>query len=277
MFGVQNGNSKRYLEMSLDENMDGDTTSLVAETPWETLNNLLDGGWRGGETTGILAPSGMGKTTLVNQVAVFAALNRNMTGLISLEGTRDSLKRKLKDIIKGLAEPEQYQTVLDNLVISKLEGTKVGWRECVTEYQGMIASGCKLLILDNLDFITRDNHGEKLNAYAELIDLARANDVHVIVVWQPNKIDRDKVVNSGNQKGYSQFLQDADNYLNLNRQGDFIRLEVEKTREKGVDHIARHVWFVYFKDKRRFDECGRDVVMNRGTTEGQVLPLSLVK
>jgi hypothetical protein len=251
---------------------DDDKPDIVATTPWEHLNELFGGGFLGGQTTGLLAPSGMGKTTMCNQVAVHNARAGSKVGLISLEGTRDALKRKIKDCIRGCCTPAEYKNTINNLFISQFEGNNVTWEECVNEFEVMVKGGAKLLVLDNLDFITRDKNGFKINAYAALIEQARRHNTHTIVVWQPNKVDRDQRVNSGNQKGYSQTFQDSDNYINVNPIEDFTQLEVEKCREHGINKDDNKVWLLYDKPTRCFNETVKDVLPNESS--GRVIDLT---
>jgi len=260
--------------LALDMNSDDDDgkSEIIINTPFPELTRILAGGFRASQTTGILAPSGRGKTTLVNQLGIFAANNGVRTGLISLEGGRKALKRKLQDCVRGTCKRETWLKTVNKITVSRLEGSKVTWTQCIEELKSMAEHGCKLLIIDNLDHIMRDsNSSDKSNAYAEIIEMSRLTDTHSIVVWQPNKVNRDKIVNSGNQKGYSQALQDADNYLNLNRIRDYNLIEVEKSREEGV-HGDGKVWLVYDLGMRAFVPCAQAPHVNLGN-QGHVVPL----
>lgn len=221
-----------FMTLQFDTN-DKNDTSIICDTPWAKLNSILAGGFRSGQTTGILAPSGKGKTTWCNQIAIHAACLSTKVGLISLEGTRKALNNKIKDVITNAYDEVDYEHIVSNLVISNLEGVNVTSDQCIEQMKKMILKGCKLLIFDNLDFICRGDNDGKLNANAGLIDLAVKNSVHIIIAWQPNKVNRNAIVNSGNQKGYSQTLQDADNYFNFNKINGLNVLEVEKHRETG--------------------------------------------
>jgi len=271
---IQSGN---YMDMDMDREDEPENVVLVCKTPFDSLNHMLNGGLRGGETTGLLAKSGTGKTSFCNQIAVYAAMTGTGVGLISVEGTRKALKPKIKDVVRGICKPEQYKETVSRLMISRLEGKRVKPSECVSEFESMIAKGARLLILDNLDHITGDCNSDKLAAYGELIRIATHYMVHVIVVWQPHKVDSSQRVNSGNQKGYSQTYQDADNYLNLNPVEDFIQLHMEKTRESGVDRINNKLWMVYDKKTRCFAECVRDVKIISGDNSGNVLDLTRLR
>lgn len=227
---------------------------LVCETPWPRLNDCIGGGFMESQTTGWLAPSGVGKTTACNQIAIQAAKAGVKVGVISLEGTRQQFLNKLKKQAKGWTNytGEAFDDMASNLLISELEGTSVTWQDCIEESGIMIENGARLIILDNLDYIMpRANasaaNGQKLQAYAAFQDLNKQNNTHGICVWQPNKIDGDKIINSGDQKGMAQALQDADNYINMNRIHGLRRLGVEKTRSEGDDTDERYVWLKYDK------------------------------
>lgn len=226
----------------------------VAVAPWRRLVEMLGGGFYPSQTTGILAPSGVGKTTFVNEIAVYNAIIGYKVGLISVEGSREKLGRSIlqtamngypADMIENT--PEVLQR---NLNLSLLEGKDTKWQQCLTEFEFMYTKGIKFFILDNLDFImSRKNlstaNSEKIEAYGALIDFAMRRKVHVVVVWQPKKIDRDAIVDSGMQKGMSQAYQDADNYLSLNRFKDLRRVELEKCRWSGDLVDERFLWLKY--------------------------------
>lgn len=261
--------------IDFDEDIDEKITT-VGTSFSENLNKIIHGGFRGGEVTSVLAKSGQGKTSFVNQIAVHNAFMGVKFGLISLEGTRKALRNKIKENIKGLYEPSEWQEVARNLVISNLEGSNVPWQECVQELCRMVNKGCRLLVMDNLDFICRGDSQNKLVAAAEMTKLAVEKDVHIIMVWQPNKVDNTQRVNSGNQKGYSQVLQDSDNYYNLNRENGFVRVEVEKCRHKGVNPGDNVVWLAWDKHNNCFVECGDDVDLEQpqGATILQFDPIA---
>lgn len=229
---------------------------LICETPWKGLTKVLSGGFKGGATTGLLAPSGRGKTTIANQIAVHAASLGTKVGVIMLEDTRANVSRIITQQAAGWTglTGDPLKTVLAKIRLSKLEGTKVNWQECGKQFERYIEQGCQLLILDNLDYIMPrvggDGNSEKIQAYGLLTELAKESNTHIVVVWQPNKVDPKKIVTSVDQKGLSQAYQDADNYLNLNWFGNLRRLELEKHRENGVKEDGAHVWLTYDDNTR---------------------------
>lgn len=243
-----------------DEDEAGDADVVICQLPWERLTDLLGGGLRATQTTGILAPSGIGKTTVVNQIAVHAAKQEVTVGIISLESSRAAVRTKLRDQVRGWTHyiGEAFKAVCSRLLLSELEGSDVKWEDCLEELETMIAQGAKLIVWDNPDYQmprrASNPSAIKLEAYARFQQLCKRHGVHGIVVWQPNKIDRDKVINSGDQKGMAQALQDSDNYLNLNRIGNMRRIEVEKTRAEGALDGGRFCWIKYDPQTRCLTE-----------------------
>jgi len=267
------GPAEQFVAISMGTDDEDEKPEPCAATPWPRVNTLLAGGFFPGQTTGLLAPSGIGKTTLCNQIAVWNAYNYVKVGLISLEGDRKALERKIKAPIRGMIQnKEHWAATIDNLMISNLEGSAVTSQQCLDEFQRMIDAGAKILILDNIDHFSRDNNTVKAQMYAGMIAQAKANDVHEVAVWQPNKVDRSKVINSGSQKGYSITFQDADNYINLNLVEDFLRIEIEKAREEGVDRLNNKVFLAYDKEVRCFEECP-DVQLNGAQSQGALMGL----
>jgi KaiC/GvpD/RAD55 family RecA-like ATPase len=246
--------SSRFENLSLEEKADEEIVTLF-DTPWKTVNHLLGGGGKAAETTGFLAPSGVGKTTWANQLAIHVAKVHHPVGLISLEQARATVRRKLKDTIKGTCSKEEAEIVQNRLMLSSLEGSEVSWQKCVEEFYDMVERGAKLLIYDNLDHHENISHSDKAKAYKKMIKIAKDNNVHSLIVWQPKQVDRRQRINSGNQKGYSVTFQDADNYFNFNRIEDYNILEVEKCRDKGVKYLKQHVYFIYDEKSRCFIEC----------------------
>lgn len=245
----------------MDTSEEEEEDRVVCDTPWELLTEMLDGGFRQKQTTGLLAPSGAGKTTCVDQIAIHCAAKcEEAVGIITLEGSRFKAKSRYRQQAKGYTNypDEVLARIAKRLILSDLEGKAVMWQKTMEEFQAMIDQGVKLIIWDNPDYQMSTVMGNaervKLQAYAAFQDLCMRNAVHGIVVWQPLKIDASQIINSGHQKGMAQALQDSDNYINLNRFGLLRRLEVEKTRECGVNPERNHVWLKYDQDTKCLHE-----------------------
>jgi archaellum biogenesis ATPase FlaH/ribosomal protein L37AE/L43A len=224
-------NQQKFTTINFEVDYEAQRT-LIAKTPWKPLNEILGGGLFAGQTTGLLAPSGAGKTSFCNHLCSFMADNKIDVGLISLEGTRTSLMSNLQGIIKHISDNPKETGA--HLKISNLFGSAITIEKIIIEIREMISTGIKMIIVDNLDFICRTDHISKSNAYKEIIELATESAIHILSVWQPHKVDRKQVINSGNQKGFAQFYQDADNYWVLNKAKEGCTLSIEKNRENGI-------------------------------------------
>lgn len=216
---------------------------IITETPWSKLTARLGGGFRECQTTGILAPSGVGKTTVANNILAVAAPMAKV-GVIQLEGELQKNMLELKKQIYGYHHNGEPQTIIKNVLMSSLVGKKVTWRETIQEVERMAKAGARLIAVDNWDYITADDGREKMTAYGEFQELAKSYRFHGIVVWQPSKVDRGVTVNSGQQKGMSKALQDADVYITMNKFGLCRRLDVEKVRGV-VDNGESVIWLKY--------------------------------
>jgi len=224
-------NGQKFTSIDFEIDYEAQRT-LIAKTPWKPLNEILGGGLFAGQTTGLLAPSGAGKTSFCNHLVSFMADNKIDVGLISLEGTRTSLMSNLQGIIKHISD--KPKDTGKHLKISNLFGTAVTIDKIMAEIREMISTGIKMIVVDNLDFICRTDNISKSNAYKEIIELATDSGIHILSVWQPHKVDRKQVINSGNQKGFAQFYQDSDNYWVLNKVKESCTLSIEKNRENGI-------------------------------------------
>jgi 5S rRNA maturation endonuclease (ribonuclease M5) len=241
---------------SLAEMDDTEMTApgLVTTTAWPALNERIKGGLYECEVTSLLAPSGIGKTTIANEIIAYAALQGCKCGVIQLEGDRGKVIKTLSDQISGRgkvldADESMIAKAKDNVIFSELAGKRVSVADTIEEIRTMLSEdGCKLVVIDNWDYITGDTeNGQslKVKAFAELQTLVKQYRAHGIAVWQPKKVDRNAVVNSGSQKGLSVVLQDSDNYLALNRVGMMRRIDVEKARVVEQENVSSVIWLKF--------------------------------
>ena len=229
----QRKNTYRKIRRNISES---EKQKPIVSTPFKSLNEQMGGGFFPAQMTSILAASGAGKTTLVNQIAVHIANQGVKVGLISLEGSEEELEIKIDRTITGIVGKDgSDETILENLLISNLKGKYVQHDTIINECLTMVCDDqCKVIIVDNLDYITGGTDPRKYETTAALMNMTDQEKVHLIQLWQCSKFDPTTVVNSGKQKGESRILQDSHNFMNLNkRKPDGKVLEMEKCRNEG--------------------------------------------
>lgn len=243
---------------------------ICAASPWAGINEKIYGGFYECQTTSILGQSGHGKTTWVNQIACHVASEGAPVGLISVEGDRVSLKMKLQNMIKSMVTPEKYNNIERNLLISKIHGMGINETVLIFEIEKMIKSGAKIIAIDNLDYIFRNDHDGKSACYLKLTQMAIKYKIHFLVIWQPNKVVRNRQITSADQKGYSLNLQDSDNYFTMNRTINGVSILIEKTREHGIPITEDKVWFTFDQQKRIYTE---ELRFTKTEYEGKLISL----
>lgn len=234
------------IDMTVSDDID---KSILARFPWVQFNDAFGGGILKGQTTGVLAPSGGGKTSFCNHIAIHFASNGIKVGHLSLEGTKAETLRLIKHCIKSYSE--DHEKTISHYMLSKLGGPDVTVDQCLDSIDKMISSGAKIIIFDNIDFIAGGDNNLKALTYKILIKKMIDNKCHLFMVWQPHKVDKYKRVNSGSQKGFSTMFQDSDNYINLNRINDHVEIEIEKNRLSGTTN--KIFKFKYNNETRLFD------------------------
>lgn len=241
---------------------------LITDTPFPTLSKFLNGGFFEAQTTGILAGSGSGKSTIVNQLALWAAQHGVKTGLISLEDPE--LKFKVQRLAKSF--PNFKTLGQSNISITQLERRRTSHEEVIRQVGEFIKERKKFIIVDNLDYITAPHDSaKKAQTYGKIIELVEKYDIHVVMVWQPLKINPDKKVTSEDQKGFSSALQDSCNYINVNKVSNepYGRvLHVEKRRSMlrvtdGLDDPDKRKTVIQFEPKyNSYFECNGEYFTN---------------
>ena len=268
--------SLNFMEIDMTERV-VEENRIIASTPWEGLNEKIQGGFYKGQTTSVLGHSGGGKTAWVNQIAIHAASEETIVGLMSVEGSRESLKMKIMDSVRGGVDPSKYPLIKSRLLVSPLFGTQISEAAILNETARMIRSGAELIVIDNLDFITGNDFDMKGRLHKKLVQIALEKGIHIIFVWQPHKVDRNRWLTSGDQKGLSSCLQDSENYFVLNRNAVGMCATVEKTREHGIDLSDDKVWFDWNRDLRIHESRKTDIEQqNRFTKtiyEGKLINL----
>lgn len=252
--GLDFGENKTYEINTLDF-MHGEIEeeTPLTETPWKSLNEYLDGGFYPGQITSLLAPTGSGKTTIVNQLAMYSANKGVKTALISLEDTASKLKKKLRLLADGM----DFKTKNASLIsVTQLSGQHTKHEDVILSVDQFIKTGHKFIIVDNVNHLS-GTISQQLETFRALMNLVTQKDCHAILVVQPNKIDAfKKEVNSGDMKGFSEIIQGVWNHINLNRDSidDNLRIvHVEKCRNNGPGSRA-HVFVKYDVEKNLYLE-----------------------
>lgn len=244
----------------------------IVSTPFKGLTKLMGGGFFPSQMTSILAASGAGKTTFVNQIAVYVAHQGVKVGLISLEGSELDLNQKIDRTITGfVGEDGNDKTILENLFISVLKGKYVTHEEIINVCNSMAKDdGCKVIIVDNLDYISSGTDPQKYATTAALMSISEEEKIHLIQLWQCKKYDPTQRVNSGQQKGESRIFQDSHNYINLNNKvPDGKELEMEKNRNEGLG--AFKVYLDYDYETNSYIEVKQEI--KKANVFNMIMPL----
>ena len=247
--------------------VDEEETPII-DTPWEGLTDYIQGGFYKGQVTALLAPSGSGKTTIVNHVAMYTASKGVTCGLISLEDTAPRLHKKLRQVASGI--DNGMTEGRKHLKLTQLHGQETTHQELIVQIDSMIIQGCGLVIVDNVNFISGDSR-EQLETFRKIISLVKNRKAHVIIVTQPKKIGA-KSVSSEDQKGFSDAFQGTWNHINLNvcPTNDAVRImHVEKCRDQWPGHNA-NVFLRYNRINNLYTQMEEIAV---ATTEAQGLML----
>lgn len=240
--------------------LDGDDEEEepLIDTPWNGLSEFLQGGFYAQQVTSLLAPSGSGKTTIVNQIATYTAAAGEKCGLISLEDTPSRLRKKLRQVSEGIGSEK---SIRENLLVTQLFGQETTHQQLIVQIDQMILDGCSLVIVDNVNFIT-GTMIQQLETFRQIINRVKNTKSHVIVVTQPNKVATTKSVNSSDMKGFSDAFQGVFNHINLNRNdsnGELRVMHVEKCRNQDPGPKA-FVYLRYDYDHNIYEEvsesCG---------------------
>lgn len=197
-------------------------------TPWEGANDLLDGGFRGGELITLSAPPGVGKTTLAMQIIAKIAKQGKPVLFFCQEMTFDKLARLF--VCHSLDKPWKEFYHDDVLLLStQFEDTPVffGYSPRLTTEQVMHTFleardrfGVEFFVFDNLHTLIRDHDKvtEKIGAASKMFkDLAMEMRVPILLIAQPRKMEMDQVMFYYEIKGSSDIPADSDIVILLHR------------------------------------------------------------
>ncbi len=198
-------------------------------TPWDNVNAIIDGGFRGGELITLSAPPGIGKTTLSLQISSLIAHKLKKPVLFFCqEMTYEALTRLF--VCHSLDKTWQsFRREDAELMSMQFEDTPIyfGYSPRITPEQVMhtflearARFGIEFFVFDNLHTLIRehDKVTERIGAASKMFkDLAMEMRVPILLVAQPRKMEKDEVMFYYEIKGSSDIPADSDIVLLLHR------------------------------------------------------------
>lgn len=229
--------------------------------------NRLTGGLREREFSILCGPTGVGKTSLLSNLAVQLVSNFTPVFVASVEtGSNDFMKKMIsvvtgKDISSGRQLMEKEVQEVDEIV-GKLFRNR---NSVFSNYDSRVdhitllcdllhaheTKGVRVALIDNLNFLM-----DVKEAKNQLIDMDRAiHDfiifvkhvpIHVIMVMHPRKTDNGRVESEFDVKGSSTAIQEAANVILWNR------LENESDAPSGYEpRWCREIKFAKLRKRGR--------------------------
>jgi replicative DNA helicase len=202
----------------------------VLPTPWDSVNNLIDGGFRAGELITMSAPPGIGKTTLALQISsLIAHRHKKPVLFFCQEMTYEKLARLF--VCHSLDIPFYNFNPRDDIEIRAIEfeNTPIyfGYSPRITPTQVQQTFletrdrfGIEFFVFDNLHTLIRehDKVTERIGAASKMFkDLAMEMRVPIMLIAQPRKMEEDQVMYYYSIKGSSDIPADSDIVLLLHR------------------------------------------------------------
>lgn len=244
-----------------DIKINNDTTEYTKS--FRNLDLIL-GGFRNGEVTIWTGEPGSGKTTILNQISIFAMENKNKVGVYSGEMKKEELLKWLGIQILGVSAcdnfyhtaKERYYYKLKTEEKEKLNNLINDKFFFIESDTGVISSddlfqkieilikkyGVKHIIIDNLMQINIEcenkNEGQK-TLVRKLVDIAKKTDIHIHLVAHPKKINKNEKPSMYDIHGASEIVNLVHNIIRLKRVQNIDDTEfdtvvlVQKNREFG--------------------------------------------
>lgn len=205
-------------------------------SPWESLNRLI-GGVRWGNSVGIIANAGCGKTTLVLNWFDFIVEHLNHSALlVCLEMKISELVRKWVAYKTQTADhPDPALTKLTPQHVYAAQGfashynsellfgyTRFHKSDEIFElmYNAKRRYGCRVIALDNLQILVKSvtDYVQETNILSkQLKQMAMELDIAMFNIIQPTKLENGKIVSIYDSRGSAAIPQDLDTSLALHR------------------------------------------------------------
>ncbi len=219
-------------------------------TTYTALDEALGGGLFAGEVSILVADTGQGKTSMVNNLAL-RYISQNKVMLYSGEMSAIDIAESIVRI--NYAVPDEQALAIEDIAseIEKIEDklflfTKKREQEGEEEWQSIIDDideltsedeRVKLVFVDNISWLvdyTGDNLREQKQFMKACIDLAKKKNIHILLVAHPNKNSLE-TKNKININGSAIFSKLAAVVMEIerNKKTNLTTLNIQKNRKTG--------------------------------------------
>jgi len=245
----------------LDEMRNMPEEEAVLPTPWDSVNKLIDGGFRAGELITMSAPPGIGKTTMALQMSSLIAHRKKKPVLFFCqEMTYEKLARLF--VCHSLDIPFYTFNIGDiEIRMMEFQDTPIYFgyspRITPTQIQQTFLEcrdrfGIEFFVFDNLHTLIREHDKvvERIGAASKMFkDLAMEMKVPILLIAQPRKMELDEVMYYYSIKGSSDIPADSDIVLLLHRNRTK-ETEITVVEGEEIEHTGWRT--ATFESKTRF-------------------------
>jgi replicative DNA helicase len=260
-----------YVEGFDERNSEINRTTM--STPWQVVNDLMDGGLGGGELGVIVSPSGVGKSWVLAMLgAHLIKLGKNVVHY-TLELNEYYVGKRYDTIFTGIPMASlNDNTEKVRSTIQKLPGSLrikyfppkgVSYRVLETHVDKLIATDNKpdLIIVDYADLLLSHSNNSD-STYQEqggiYVELRGLSGVYDIPIWTASQTNR-----QGGQTDIIQADSIADSYAKV-MHSDFIMSLSRKASDKINDTARIHIM------KNRFGPDGLTLPSKMNTNTGEM-------
>jgi twinkle protein len=234
------------------------------------INKILKG-HRRGELTIITGATGIGKTTILGQLALDFSLQGISTLWGSFEIKNVRLVKKMlcqlagKDLAQNQAEFEGFSQTFEKLpqyFMSFYGSTSIDQVLDAMDY-AVYVNDVQHIVLDNLQFMLSgqgqgyDRFELQDRAVHKLRAFANAKNVHISLVVHPRKVDDMQELGLSSVFGTAKATQEADNVIIIQRGRHYRYISVKKNR---FDGTTGEVPYRFEKDSNRIVELTREQI-----------------
>jgi len=203
--GQQGGLGYDYIA-NVESRMNDENNRDTIATPWDVINDLMDGGLGPGEIGCILAPTGGGKSWVLGAIAAEAIKRGKVVFHYSLENGERLAAERYDSIFSGIVSQKHkdnkdkiihtIQSLPGNLILQIYPTKSASVRTIISHIERSKAAGVSpdLVIVDYADllrpsFKTADSKYEELGTIYE--ELRGMGGELSIPVWTASQVNRD--------------------------------------------------------------------------------------